>query len=233
MEWGRDSNLYPVYLRSRIRRGLGIGSRTAYRPWRNIQNSGIKGTAACVHGIRVDRRYELLDQRALTYLFLLERVPEIVDVRESWPILDINSTLRLCSEFGVSYPKHDIFPEPISLDFLITATASEGVTFRAVALVENPAQIPVRNQRLKQVAQQWCNEHGIGWSLVGTSALDRTVLDSLRFIRGWYRHRGGTGFRDHPQVRQAFHGSLPEQPRSQRSGRLSAQRSPNSPGHRT
>jgi hypothetical protein len=125
----------------------------------------------------------------LTYLLLLERVPEIVDVRESWPILDINSTLRLCSEFGVSHPKHDIFPEPISLDFLITETASEGVTFRAVALVENPARITVRNQRLKQVAQQWCDEHGIGWSLVGTSALDRTVLDSLRFIRGWYRHR--------------------------------------------
>jgi hypothetical protein len=189
MEWGRDPNLYPPYLRSRIRRGLGVGSRTAYRPWRNIQNTGTRGTASCVHGIRIDRRYEILDERARTYFFLLGRVPTIVDIRERWPILDIDSTLRLSYKFDVNHPKHDIFPEPITVDFLITERGPDGPEYRAAALAEDTHRLSVRNQRLKKVARQWCNDHEIGWTLVDTSQLNRTVLDSLRFIRGWYRHR--------------------------------------------
>ncbi|MGF6605798.1 hypothetical protein OKW45_000698 [Paraburkholderia sp. WSM4175] len=189
MEWARDPALYPPYLRPRIRRGLGVGSLAAYNAWRNINNSGVKGTASCVKGIRVGRRYEILDERARTYFFLLERIQEITDIREAWPILDINGTLQLCSKFRVNHPQHDIFPEPICVDFLISERGPEGLKFRAVALVRNPARMTVRDQRLKQVAQQWCNDRGIDWSLVETSALDRTVLDSLRFIRGWYRHR--------------------------------------------
>lgn len=189
MEWARDPNLYPPYLRSRIQRGLGVGSGTAYRPWRDIQNAGTRGTAGCVHGIRIDRRYEILDQRARTYFFLLERVSTIADIRERWPILDIDSTLRLSYKFGVNHPKHDIFPEPITVDFLITEMGPEGPEYRVAALAENTHRLSVRNQRLKQVAQQWCNDHEIGWTLVDTSRLDRTVYDSLLFIRGWYRHR--------------------------------------------
>ena len=189
MEWTRDPDLYPPYLRPRIRRGLGIGSLTAYKPWRTINNSGIKGTAGCVHGIRVDRRYEILDQRARTYFYLLERMPEIVDIRESWPILDINDTVELCCKFDVTHPKHDIYPEPICVEFLITENGPDGPRFRAAALSANPARMSARSQRLKQVAQNWCTDHGIEWSLVDTSKLDRTVIDSLRYLRGWYRHR--------------------------------------------
>ncbi|WP_429446197.1 hypothetical protein [Paraburkholderia sp. 40] len=185
----RDADLYPPYLRSRLRRGLGVGSPTAYRPWRNIQNAGTRGTAGCVHGIRIDRRYEILDERARTYFFLLERVPTIINIRESWPIVDINSTLRLSYKFGVNHPKHDIFPEPITVDFLITEMGPEGPEYRAAALAADTQRLSIKNQRLKEVARQWCNDHGIGWTLVDTSQLDRTVLDSLRFIRGWYRHR--------------------------------------------
>ncbi|WP_341318483.1 hypothetical protein WN982_25960 [Paraburkholderia sp. IMGN_8] len=188
MEWENDPDLYPPYLRSRVRRGLGIGSRTSYRPWKNIQNSGTKGTVACVHGILVDRRYEILDDRARTYFFLIERSRHIADIRETWPILDIDSTLRLSQKFKVNHPRHDIFPEPLSVDFLITETGPADVRYRAVALV-GCHHMSIRDRRLKQVQQQWCNDHDIDWTLVDTSQLDRTVLDALRFVRAWYRHR--------------------------------------------
>lgn len=142
-----------------------------------------------MHGVRVDRRYEILDERARTYFYLIERAPEIVDIRESWPILDINGTLRLSQKFGVNHPRHDIFPEPFRVDFPITETGPDGMRYRAVALVARPNHMGVRDQRLKQVQQHWCNDNDIGWALVETSRLDRTVLDTLRFVRAWYRHR--------------------------------------------
>lgn len=189
MEWKRNPSLYPPYLRARIRKGLGTGAQTKYRAWRNLRNSGNVGTAGFVHGIRVARRYEIPDTRKRTYFYLLERVDEIVDIRELWPILDLNRTLRLAQDFGVNHPLHGIFPEPVIVDFLITEKCSSGLRFRAVSLVPRAADLKRRDQSLMRIQQQWCIERGIEWTLVETDPLDRTVLDSLRFIRSWYRHR--------------------------------------------
>jgi hypothetical protein len=81
-EWKRNPSLYPPYLRARVGKGLGTGAQTEYRAWRNVRNSGNVGTIGFVHGIRVGRRYEIPDQRSKTYFYLLERVHEIVDIRE-------------------------------------------------------------------------------------------------------------------------------------------------------
>jgi hypothetical protein len=189
MEWARDPNLYPPYLRSRIRRGLGVGRGISYKPWRDIGNTGTKGTAGCVHGIRVDRRYEILDERARAYFYLLERREEISDVQEKWPILDIDRTLQLAGEFDVDHPLHEIFPEPICVDFLIKEGSTPGSGYRAAALAGSVNTISERNQRLLLIQQRWCQEHSIDWTLVDTSRLNKTVLDSLHFVRSWYRHR--------------------------------------------
>lgn len=189
MEWAADPDLYPPYLRSRIRRKLGLGACAAYKAWRSAADGANKGKIGCVHGIRIDRRYELPDERARTYFFLIERASEIVDIRERWPILDINSTLRLSQKFLVNHPQHEIFPEPLVLDFLITEMGPAGLRHRAVSLQSRPDRLAVRERRLNQIQQQWCKEHDIDWTVADTSRLDRTVLDALRFLRAWYRLR--------------------------------------------
>lgn len=97
--------------------------------------------------------------------------------------------MRLAQDFGVNHPLHGIFPEPLIVDFLITEKCSSGLHFRAVSLVTRAADLKRREQSLMRIQQQWCIEQGIEWTLVETDRLDRTVLDSLRFIRLWYRHR--------------------------------------------
>lgn len=189
MEWETDPALYPPYLRARIRRGLGVGAGPDYKSWRNIDNTGTTGTAVVVHGIRVDRRYEILDERARTYFFLLEREESIVDIREKWPILDIDRTLELAAKFEVRHPLRDIAPEPLCIDFLLKEALRSGFAYRATILINSIKKIDDRRQRLLRVQQQWCQEHAIDWTLVDTSSLDKTVLDSLRFIRSWHRHR--------------------------------------------
>ncbi len=51
-----------------------------------------------------------------------------------------------------------------------------------------------------QVTRQWCADHEIDWTVVDTSGLDRTVIDALRFIRGWYINR----FQPDPEIADTF-----------------------------
>lgn len=189
MDWNADPAVYPPYLRSRVRRGLGIGVGAGYRPWRQIRRSGIRGTASYVRGVRIDRIFQLLSEKETTYFYLKERQPEVIDIREHWPILDLDRTLQLSRACGINHPMHDDMPEPFTLDFLITEQTETGLTYRASCLSpvsESPGE---RTERLLQVQYRWCHENGIGWFRVDTSQFNRVILHNLRYIRSWFRHQ--------------------------------------------
>jgi hypothetical protein len=148
-----------------------------------------RGTSAVIKGIRSGRPHHLLSEFEAIYFFLVERRATTVDIREQWPILDIDRTLELCSDYGVRHAFRKGFPEPFTIDFLITERINDELRYRA-ASVKTPqdARDPHIRQRLA-VEHAWCRERGIPWTLVDTSSFDKTMLQNLRFKRAWFRHR--------------------------------------------
>lgn len=179
--------LYATYLRSRVRRGRGIGMGSEYVPWLRHRDVPSKGTTSTIRGIKVERPHHLLSGLEASYFYLIERMPSVVDIREQWPILDLAKTFRICAELGVSHAYKGDFPEPFSIDFLITERDGEKLKYRA-ASIKSPcdAKDPKIRQRLA-VEFEWCKENGIDWVLIDTSRFDQTLLETLRFIRSWFR----------------------------------------------
>ncbi|WP_187637238.1 MULTISPECIES: TnsA endonuclease N-terminal domain-containing protein [Paraburkholderia] len=143
------------------------------------------GTAAVVHGIRVSRNYELLDTKSTAIFYLLERRRTISDIRERWPILDLNRTLQLAYKFDVVHPCRAGVPEPLTFDFLITDQTAEK-TYKAINLFRAENSLNAREQSLMRIRKAWCDEKGVDWVLVDSSPISRTVVHTLRFIRTWY-----------------------------------------------
>lgn len=189
MDWNASAAVYPAYLRSRVRRGFGIGAGARYRSWCQIRGSGGKGTAAYIHGIKIDRPYQLLTEKEIAYFYLTERLRSVVDIREHWPILDLDRTLQLSQECKVNHPLRNGVPEPVTLDFLVTELTDNGPMYRAANLSPGVANLSARSGQLLRLQQLWCIENGISWFRVDTSQLNRTVLHNLRFIRAWFRHQ--------------------------------------------
>jgi hypothetical protein len=188
MFWKPNPNLYPPHLRARIRQGRGVGEGLDYKRWLNIRDVPSSGTSSSVLGVKVRRPVHTLSELETTYFYLAERTQSIVDIREQWPILDLDRTLRLCSDLGVRHVFRGAYPEPFTIDFLITEAVEGKVTFRAASIkTAKDANDPKVRQRLA-VECAWCQERGIPWTLVDTSSFDKTVLDTLRFIRGWFRN---------------------------------------------
>jgi hypothetical protein len=123
------------------------------------------------------------------YFFLVERRKSTVDIRESWPILDIDRTLELCAKLGVRHQYRGKHPTPFTIDFLITESVDGHIKYRAASIkTPGDAQDPKVRQRL-EVENSWCREHGIPWTLVDTSQFDRMLLSNLEFMRTWFKHR--------------------------------------------
>ncbi len=189
MYWKPDPLLYPPYLRNRIKRNRGIEQGSRYVPWLKVRDVPSHGTSAVIQGIRSGRPHHLLSELEAIYFFLIERRTTTVDIREQWPILDIDRTLELCSVFGVKHKFRKGFPEPFTVDFLITEQIDGQLKQRA-ASIKSPADAldPHVRQRLA-VEHAWCEERNVPWTLVDTSNFSKTMLANLRFMRAWFRHR--------------------------------------------
>ena len=204
MFWKPDINLYPPFLHARVRRGKGIGTGIDYKPWYKTSDVPSRGTSSCVTGINVARNHDLLSELEVTYFFLLERRQTTLDIREQFPILDIPKTLEICAQLGVRHKYAGSYPEPFTIDFVITENIDGKTSHRAASIKSAvDASNPEIRQRLA-VEKLWCQEIGIEWSLVDTTKFSKILLENLRFIRAWFLHRYRPDGAQLPQFINAF-----------------------------
>lgn len=188
MEWSNNLQLYPKYLRRRIERGCGLGKGTSYKPWLKVADVPSQGTSASIAGIRTKRVHHLLSELETTYFMLVERESDVVDIREQFPILSIQETLDLCSACSANHPYKKEYPEPFTIDLLITRKTPGGLVHQARSVKPPRHLINEATQRRLEVEWKWCQKHGIDWRLVDTSGFSKELLSSLRFMRGWVRY---------------------------------------------
>ena len=188
MYWKSNPLLYPPHLRTRIRSGRGVGQGLSYSSWLKLRDVPSRGTSSSVLGVKVRRKYRLLSELETTYYFLAERKPSFVDIQEQWPILDLDRTLELCAEYGVRHSYRGRFPEPFTIDFLITESIDGKLHYSAKSIktAEDAADPKVRLRLM--IEHIWCREHGIAWTLIDTSEFSKEMLSNLRFMRAWFRN---------------------------------------------
>ncbi len=123
------------------------------------------------------------------YFHLLDRQEDVVDIREQFPILHLQATQILCGEAGVRHCRKGRYPEPFTLDFLITRRTESGLTYQARSVkIPTDAEDPAIRLRLS-IEQRWCQQNGIDWKLVDTRHFTNSLLSTLTFMRGWALQR--------------------------------------------
>jgi hypothetical protein len=124
---------------------------------------------------------------AEAYLYLLERQPDVVDIRELFPILDLPATLKLCAKLEIQHELRGVAQEPFLIDFLITRQVGNQLVYSARSLETATGPVPGRRLEEFRLQYAWCKAVKIDWKPVNVSGLTPTVIESLDFIRGWHR----------------------------------------------
>ncbi len=113
-----DMDRLPQMLKAGYGQGIGLG----YRPWIEVMHLPSRGLVCRVRGLTTGRVHHLLSQMETMYWYALDWAPSVVDIREQFPLLPIEDTLRIAERLGYRHPRHPQTRRPIVMttDFLVT-----------------------------------------------------------------------------------------------------------------
>ena len=113
-----NQNTHEKYLRE----GRGCGSGVAYSPWVQVQDFASRGVVSRVKGRTTGRVHHLMSNNELAYFYILDWSDSVTDIREQYPLSDLECAVACAAAAGIRYPKDNVsgYPYVITCDFMIT-----------------------------------------------------------------------------------------------------------------
>lgn len=171
-----DKDVYEHY----VQLGRGQGEMENYKPWIYIQSFSSKGTVSRIHSYKTGRLHHLLSQNELAYFYLLEWADEILDIREQYPLLDLELAMHIADASGIRYPcdKKSGFPYVLTCDFMLTT--SSGIKARTIK-----KSTDLNNSRViekLEVERQYWKYYGIDWGIVTEKQIKMQKVKNIEWL---------------------------------------------------
>ena len=150
--------------------GRGQGTGKDYIPFVMIHDIPSKGICTRVTGTTVGRVHHLLSRNELAFFYILDYDTAVVDIREQFPLLDMDDPLdlvpvvELAESLGIIYPRDPVsrFPYVMTSDFLVTY--ADG-TERAFSIKESKEFSKKRVRELQQLERSYWENRNVRWSI--------------------------------------------------------------------
>jgi len=147
-----------------IREGRGQGEGLCYSPWVQVQDFASHGTISRIAGSKTGRVHHFMSSMEKSYFYLLEWSDDVLDIREQYPLLDMELALDLAGKAGIRYPRDPVsgFPYVLTCDFMITAKQGlKARTIKQSSELNNPRTL----EKLELERRYW-KSAGVDWRVV-------------------------------------------------------------------
>lgn len=158
---------YQHYIRY-LKEGRGQGVGADYKPWIYIHDFPSRGVSARIPGRTTGRIHHLLSRNEEYYFYILDADPDILDIREQFP-LRLTETMEIARRLNIKHPWKGDFPFVMTTDFLITR--ADGLHARTIKCSDELA-----NPRIIEkfsIEQVYWATHGIDWKIVTEKQISR------------------------------------------------------------
>lgn len=171
-----DETIYCKYLREG--RGQGVGSD--YTPWILVQDFPSNGMVSRIQGTKTDRIHHLLSNYEMNMFFLLDWADEVVDIREQYPLLDLQQAIEMAEMAQIKYPYDPIsgFPYVMTSDFYIETT--KGPMVIAVKTTADLENLRVREKL--EIERRYWRKKNIRWRIVTEREINQTKARNIEWL---------------------------------------------------
>lgn len=179
-----NQSVYERYLRE----GRGRGDGPGYTPWIRVQDFASRGVVSRVKGRTTGRVHHLMSNNELAYFYLLDWSEHVLDIREQYPLLDLEYAMRVAAEAGIKYPadRASGYPYVLTCDFMITT--AQGLIARTVKMTSELGNARVL-EKLEIERRYWA-AHGVDWKIVTEKEIS---YQRARNIEWLYAAQGFSG----------------------------------------
>jgi hypothetical protein len=189
------------------RENRGTGTHENYIPWHRVSR-GDPSSRGRSHIQKMGaRQFDLLSDGELLILMFASMLPDVVDVREQFPLSHHSSPHELCAytiaaprgvflgaidvaeELGIKFPKcrgkgesTDWTP---STDLLITLMSKDSSLHNLAISVKVNDSLTKREIELLKIEEKYWLVRGTPWIKIGKDGCNKLITDLLSCTRGW------------------------------------------------
>ncbi|MCB2291702.1 TnsA endonuclease N-terminal domain-containing protein [Clostridium sp. CS001] len=150
-----------------IKEGRGKGEGSEYKPWLTIQDMPSRGRVTRIY--EAGRIYHFFTDNELRYFYSLIWEDSVVDVREHYPLLDLNEVLNLDEDTLYKKYRNDgvNVPYVLTTSFLITVKNNEGKITYYARTVKSSLELDRKNIIDRyEIERRYWNAKNIDWGIV-------------------------------------------------------------------
>lgn len=171
-----------------LKQGRGQGRGEEYKPWITIYDFSSKGKVSRAQGWNSNRVFQFMSKNELSYFYILQWCDWVVDIREQYPLLDIDAARHIAEELGVKYPIDNKtgVPRVLTTDFMVTINIDGQKV--DVARTVKPAQ-DLEDKRVLEkfeIERRYWAEQNIDWGIVTEKDLPDVLVRNITWVHGNY-----------------------------------------------
>nr|WP_194718484.1 TnsA endonuclease N-terminal domain-containing protein [Pseudomonas typographi] len=158
-------------------------------PWLRVQDVPSRGRSHKIPGVKIDRMFHLLSDLERAYFLVAEFSEDVVDIREQYPLLPVESTQAIAKAIGVPYPRYpgSSVPMVMTTDFLLTVRQPDG-DFKSVARTikyqeDLDGEDSTRTLEKLEVERRFWMGQGVDWAIVTEELFTPDLIKNLGLLR--------------------------------------------------
>lgn len=172
-----------------IKEGRGQGSRELYKPWITVQDFPSKGRSSRSPGWKTNRVHHFFSDHETRLFYLYEWSDTITDIKEQFPLLDIDLTMKIADVMGIKYPTDPQSGTPyvLTTDFMLSVNRN-GKKVEIARTVKPSTELSKKRVAEKlELERRYYAAKGIDWGIVTEKEIPKVLAGNIEWIHSAYR----------------------------------------------
>jgi hypothetical protein len=168
-----------------IKEGRGQGEGKEYKPWLTIQDYPSMGRATRIFGWTTQRIHHFFSDSQLKYFYLLDWEEKVVDIREHYPLLDLETVLEDTADLKLDkfIDKKTKEPYILTTTFLITLLNPDGQKSFAARSIKYASELSKKTTIEKlEIERRYWTAKGINWGIVTNKDINDVRAKNIEWI---------------------------------------------------
>ena len=168
-----------------IKEGRGQGEGENYKPWLTIQDFPSMGRVTRVFGWTTNRIHHFFSDTQLKYFYLLDWEERVIDIREHYPLIDLEVVLKNTSDLKLDkfIDKKTKEPYILTTTFLITLLNPDGQKSFAARSIKYASELSKKTTIEKlEIERRYWEAQGINWGIVTNKDINDVRAKNIEWI---------------------------------------------------
>ena len=168
-----------------IKEGRGQGEGKEYKPWLTVQDFPSMGRVTRVFGWTTHRIHHFFADSQLKYFYLLDWEERVIDIREHYPLIDLDVVLKDTSglRFDKFIDRNTKEPYVLTTTFLITLLNSGGKKRFAARSIKYASELEKKSTIEKlEIERRYWKAQGIDWGIVTNKDINNVRAKNIEWV---------------------------------------------------